>query len=71
MIAARLLQTKDAAEALDLYVDVIGSVLPVEELKKYEEVRDYSSDGYLKDISPICLIDSQLYIQLYIQFNFL
>ncbi|XP_031559552.1 rac guanine nucleotide exchange factor JJ-like [Actinia tenebrosa] len=36
LIAARLLQTKDAAEALSLYEDVIGSVLPVEELRKYE-----------------------------------
>jgi hypothetical protein len=43
LIAARLLQSKDAGEALDLYTDVIASVLPIEELRKHEEVIENKS----------------------------
>ena len=39
MIAARLLQSRDGAHALNLYNDVIGTMLPVGELKKLEPVR--------------------------------
>ena len=42
MIAARLFQDKDGARALLLYNDVISTMLPVEELKKLEPVRNHT-----------------------------
>lgn len=41
LIAARILQTKDATESLTYYGDVIASVLPISELRRHQEVNTF------------------------------